>query len=292
MKKFKKIAACLLVLVMTVICIPTIKADAADSIPTNTYVNTDADNQFVEYFMDEVIVASDTPRPYKYWMIYKVDNIWHIALTNDKCYATNGYFDFIICSGQYADFIPMTSSDEDQTFLKQEDWHFNVGSDRQVCIIASNYDVPYQENNKVLGTYFAASCDHDYYTQNDEGISDSNEAIIKAHVESTYTVTIPKHISLERETQKADYSIKVKGDIAYNEKITVAPDVSSFALKQTGKDDIKATITQNISDFTFADLSVAGDDGVSTTGNISTTGLTAGHWQGGFNFNITLKKVD
>lgn len=295
MQRIRKILTSLLLLTIIAVCIPVdnVKADSASDIPTETYEKTDADAKFIEYFLKTVQKDPNTPKSYKYWLIYKKDGFWCVGLTNDVCNASNARYSFTIASGKYADFTS-TSSSNTNTFSVARNWYTNAGSGSisDISIIASNYDVPFYKDGKIAGTYFAATYDHDYYTQDDTETADSNEATLKAHVDSTYTVTIPKHLTLGRETQKVDYSIKVKGDIAYNEKVTVSPDVSTFTLKQDGKDDIQATISQTKSEFTFADLSTASDTGASATGTITTSGLTAGHWSGGFNFNIALSKVD
>lgn len=83
---------------------------------------------------------------------------------------------------------------------------------------------------------------------------------------------------------KGKYKVKVDGDFAGNKTVSVMPDYN-VVLKQTGKNDARATITQDKSSFSYQD--VIGDNNIGN-GVISAKSLTAGSWNGIFNFNINL----
>lgn len=121
---------------------------------------------------------------------------------------------------------------------------------------------------------------------------------VNATVASSFTVEIPKTITLDGGSKTATYNVKAKGDIAGNEYISVAP-ASSFAMKQDGKADVTATITQNKTKFRASgysgaaaedELKLESDVGTyaTTQGSISATDLTSGEWAGTFDFAIGL----
>ncbi len=84
----------------------------------------------------------------------------------------------------------------------------------------------------------------------------------------------------------AEYGVRVKGNIAGNEVVSIVPD-ESVLLKQQGKENITATITQEKQEFTYSDLK---DGATSTsTGNVIANSLSAGSWNGSFNFTVSLK---
>ena len=71
-----------------------------------------------------------------------------------------------------------------------------------------------------------------------------------------------------------------------NTKLSIVPD-ESVLLKQQGKENITATITQEKQEFTYSDLK---DGATSTsTGNVIANSLSAGSWNGSFNFTVSLK---
>ena len=126
---------------------------------------------------------------------------------------------------------------------------------------------------------------------------DSNETAeceVYAEIGSSFTVTIPKKITLSGETKSGSYTVSCTGDIAGDEWVSVVPD-ASFAMKQTGKKDVTASVTQAVNRFRgnnytgslLADGSeVKMESGA--TGSISAADLSAGAWKGTFNFVIAL----
>ena len=115
---------------------------------------------------------------------------------------------------------------------------------------------------------------------------DSNgNTITENYQNSTFSVTIPKTISLNGFTGKGNYNVKVSGTFYYNDTLTVTPS-SSFALKDKNNiNTLQANVTQNVNTFTKNNLG-------STSGSISLNKTKfAGKYDGTFNFNIkfTLK---
>ncbi len=112
---------------------------------------------------------------------------------------------------------------------------------------------------------------------------DGSEAVeVTATVASTYSVTIPKTITMSGANKSADYTVSVSGDIADNETVKVAPDASF--LMNTAKGDkaaVTATITQDKTEWKFNEFATQ------ASGNVSAP-LTAGQWSGSFNFDIAL----
>lgn len=104
---------------------------------------------------------------------------------------------------------------------------------------------------------------------------------------STFSVVIPKVITLEEVTTseyKEGYTVVVKGNIAGNEEVVVGPAVTTFDLEQSGKDPLSANVTQDEVTADYADLK---DDAEKLLpGTVEVSGVTAGSWEGTFDFNI------
>ena len=79
-----------------------------------------------------------------------------------------------------------------------------------------------------------------------------------------------------------EYSVKASGDISGDQSVMVEPKEGTVSLVQKGKDNTSATITQEKTIFTSADLS----EGATTTGKVTANGLTAGSWNGQTVFEI------
>jgi hypothetical protein len=132
-----------------------------------------------------------------------------------------------------------------------------------------------------------------------DGTKDPEETIVKASIESNYSVIIPKRIELSKD-KTATYTVSAYGDIAGEESVTVEPD-KTVTMYQIDKDSQIGTIEQSITSFRSADYSDNLNNEVKMastkalikaenqiTGTISATSLTAGTWSGFFNFNINL----
>ncbi len=79
-----------------------------------------------------------------------------------------------------------------------------------------------------------------------------------------------------------NYSVGVKGNMSGAKQVDIVPD-ENVSLTQKGKDNKEAAITQQQTVFTTDDFK----NGTVTNGTITAEGLTAGSWNGKFNFNIS-----
>jgi len=102
---------------------------------------------------------------------------------------------------------------------------------------------------------------------------------------SNFTIRIPKQLVLSGDEGTGAYRVAVKGNISGTDIITVTPD-AEFYMKQEGKSDILATITQPKTDFTYAD-GVRPETEVTSDGVIEMASISAGKWSGLFNFTVT-----
>lgn len=78
------------------------------------------------------------------------------------------------------------------------------------------------------------------------------------------------------------YSVGVSGNMSGDKVVTIEPENENVSLKQKGKDDKTASIEQQKTMFTTDDFA----SNTKTTGTITAESLTAGSWNGSFNFNI------
>lgn len=98
---------------------------------------------------------------------------------------------------------------------------------------------------------------------------------------STFNVIIPKTITLDEETKMGEYEILVNGNIGSDEKINVVPN-NEFSMSQKGKKNINAKILQDKMSWSHKDFQTKAN------GNIVANDMTAGTWNGSFNFKIEL----
>ena len=122
--------------------------------------------------------------------------------------------------------------------------------------------------------------------------NETAQTSVYAEVGSTFTVTIPKKITLSGETKSGTYTVTCTGNIKDYRYVSVIPD-SSFTITQKGKESITATTVQQITKFRAEDYtgSLEADEtemGTDIEGTIHTPDLTAGSWNGTFNFRINL----
>ena len=117
---------------------------------------------------------------------------------------------------------------------------------------------------------------------NYQNSEDSNVTNVYAEIGSEYKVTIPKIIVLSGIDKKADYYVKVKGDIAGYETVNVVPD-NTVNLYTKNKASQAGIIVQDKTAWKFDNFDV------DANGSIEASGLTAGKWSGTFNFNINLE---
>ena len=116
-------------------------------------------------------------------------------------------------------------------------------------------------------------------------LDENGNTITENYQNSTFSVIIPKTISLNGNTGTCSYKVTVSGTFYYNDTLTVIPS-SSFTLKDgSGISTLQANVTQNVTTFTKDNLGT-------TSGSISLNKTKfAGKYDGTFNFNIkfTLK---
>ena len=128
--------------------------------------------------------------------------------------------------------------------------------------------------------------------------ADSTEEVkVYATQASTFSVKIPKVIILDGQAGTAKYQVSVKGNINGEEVVNVVP-TASFKMASKGKADITATTTQTVQKFVnTTDSHAAGssfmngvkpDAFITTEGDVSVAGMTAGSWTGTTNFDISL----
>lgn len=120
---------------------------------------------------------------------------------------------------------------------------------------------------------------HETVDIEDAGTSSTN---VYAELGSEFVVTVPKSLTLDGVTKLGTYTVSVEGDIAGYEKVNVIPD-ESFTLESTGLNDVTAGIEQDKTSWLYSEFDIAGN------GMIDASGITAGIWNGTFNFNINLE---
>ncbi len=112
-------------------------------------------------------------------------------------------------------------------------------------------------------------------------IDEDGNLIIEDYQPASFSVTIPKKITLNGNTGKANYTVSVNGTFYYNDTLIVIPK-SSFTLTDRNKiSSMQANVSQQKTGFTKEDLPS------SINGDIQTNRrLFSGKWQGNFNFDI------
>ena len=111
---------------------------------------------------------------------------------------------------------------------------------------------------------------------------------VYAELGSEFKVTIPKKIVLDGALKKGTYQVTVEGDIAGLEIIKVVPD-SAVTLSSKDKADVIANITQDKIKWYYNEI--LEESKVLGNGLIEADGITAGSWNGTFNFNINLSET-
>ena len=113
------------------------------------------------------------------------------------------------------------------------------------------------------------------------GSYDYSVEITKA---SSFSVKIPKKIIMGGQVgdNESEYVVEVAGDIPGYATITVTPE-AEFKFNQSGKNEVKANVTQEKKSFGVADMATGS---AVANGTVSVSGLTAGKWNGAFRFQI------
>ena len=115
-----------------------------------------------------------------------------------------------------------------------------------------------------------------------EHTEDYTGTTVYAEIGSEFKVTIPKKVTLDGALKSGTYNVLVEGDIAGNEYVKVVPE-TYFLLYTKDKAPIPATVSQDRTGWSFLDF------GTKANGLIETEGMSAGAWNGTFNFNIKLE---
>ena len=102
---------------------------------------------------------------------------------------------------------------------------------------------------------------------------------VNATVASEFSVSVPKTITLDGSKKSAAYKITCNGDFPANKKVTVVP-AANVTLSSANKDNIVAVISQDKTEWLYGESDVEGN------GSINAAGITAGIWDGVFDFNI------
>ncbi len=110
---------------------------------------------------------------------------------------------------------------------------------------------------------------------------------VYAELGSEFKVTIPKKIVLDGALKKGTYKVTVEGDIAGLEVVNVVPD-KAVTLSSKDKADVIGTIAQDKIAWTYNEI--LSDNKVLGNGEIDANKITAGAWNGTFNFNINLSE--
>lgn len=123
-----------------------------------------------------------------------------------------------------------------------------------------------------------------------EGNINKNDCIVSVNVGSTFTVTLPKKITLAGNSGKCDYDVTIKGNIGARQRVSIIPD-ESFNLSSTGKTDVETSVTQAKTVFSYDELAVIDNQtsnviGTTIQGSVESGELSAGKWSGVFNFHI------
>ena len=106
-------------------------------------------------------------------------------------------------------------------------------------------------------------------------------------------VSVPKKVILSGnydpidKKYKGEYTVKVEGDFAGHKLVKVVPD-NTVDLIQQGKKNITANIAQDKTDFNIVDVT---NHTNTSKGLVSAEHLTAGSWNGVFNFNVSIEEV-
>ena len=105
----------------------------------------------------------------------------------------------------------------------------------------------------------------------------------------TIVVGVPTVVILsgnpdENGKYKGDYSVYAEGDMSGDQVLNIYPETDTVTMMQSGKENKSASVSQMKTEFLSEDIV----DGMTVTGDISAEGLTAGSWNGNFNFVISM----
>ncbi len=138
-------------------------------------------------------------------------------------------------------------------------------------------DLPqYDENGNPYSYIVGGNPNSDRY---DTDINDSS--ITFNYKKANFNVTIPKKITLDGNTGKANYITSVNGTFYYNDTLTVKPNKSFVLTDRSNISNMTGYVNQIKTGFTKEDLPFSADGNISVNRN-----YFAGKWNGYFNFEI------
>ena len=137
------------------------------------------------------------------------------------------------------------------------------------------------DNGDTVGVDFTQGQTTHYHEEITNEVTENTTVYVSQA--SSFGVIIPKTIILDGKTKNATYEVSVTGNIGGQESIEVVPE-DSFLMKQQGKNDIDAIVTQDKTSWIYNEFETKGN------GTIVAEDMTAGSWNGQFNFNIFLNE--
>lgn len=145
----------------------------------------------------------------------------------------------------------------------------------------------------LVGTpVFAEGEDPQDYESNPTG---NKQVQLYAEVSDTYTVQLPKKVNVT--TSGQTFSVKAKGDIAADKKITISmpqnPELVDQSATGEKKANVQLTLTNYAFDFVDSEINSADYDGSGATETVTVThgGITAGSWSVDMNVTIGLSDI-
>ena len=131
------------------------------------------------------------------------------------------------------------------------------------------------------------------YTNTDTTHETSKETEVYATIGSTFSYVLPKIVTLDGQDRGGKYRVRVKGDIAGSQKISIVPD-ASFTMSEVNasvdkKADITASVEQGKTEWNQTEINK--DDYNDEIGTITANDISAGSWSGTFNFNTKLENT-
>lgn len=121
-------------------------------------------------------------------------------------------------------------------------------------------------------------------TQEVSGEAQAQSVSVDATVASTFSVSVPKSIQLDGAKKSANYKVTCSGDFPANKKVTVVPE-TNVTLFSVNKSEVIAAISQDKTEWLY-------DDNTEGKGTITADTISAGIWNGVFNFNITFEDTE
>lgn len=198
-------------------------------------------------------------RIFKYLTVDKTSNVTWNDNNNADGFRPNEYTLKLKQNGKVIKEVKLPSSQSNNTFS---------GLDK------------YDSNGKAYNYTFDIDATDRYKISVDE----NGNIIVNDYQKASFSVSIPKKISLNGMLGQGTYDVKVKGTFFYNDTLMVTP-TASFALRDKANiKTMQATVAQSKTSFKLVD---GVNSGTSTKGTIKLDrSQFAGSWNGTFNFNI------